>query len=314
MKRCLVIVLAIIIAVPCFAQQEKKPTITVLPSNHWCSSRFFTKKFDNQGKVTVINDYEAAFREDNELPAAVAKVGELLTGYGYSLKDYVQEQRAINDRHAEDELTMSRSGSTLVESPLDILRRVAKFDVEISIDWDVVGSGSKQSVSFIVEAFDTYTSKRIATATGISKASSDPVEKLIENSIVKQIPEFSKQLDNYFKDLQERGREIRLTLRVWDSSEFDLESEFNDEELLDCIQGWMSQNTVNGAFNLSDASESRAYFEQVRIPFFDEKGRAMDARSFGTNLRKYLGKEPYSIPAKVMQRGLGEVIIVIGEK
>ena len=202
----------------------------------------------------------------------------------------------------------------MVEPPLDILKRVAKYDIEISIDWDVVGTDAKRAISFTIEAFDTYTSKRIATATGVSKPSSDIIEKQIEDAISKQISTFTKQLDSYFRDLQKNGREIRLTLRVWDTSEYNLESDFDGEELVDCIQEWLSDNTVNGVFNLSDATENRANFEQVRIPFFNEKGRAMDARAFGTNLRKHLAQDPYNIPSKVMQRGLGEVIVVIGDK
>lgn len=314
MKKLFTAALAIFMGVIAFAQQEKKPTIMVLPSNHWCSSRYFTTQFENQGKKVIVNDYDLAFRQDNELPSVTAKVGEILTSYGYSLKDYVQEKRAIDNRHAEDEVTMSSGGGMLEESPLDILKRVAKFDIEISIDWDMVGSGANSAVSFTIEAFDTYTSKRIATATGVSEPSEDIIEKQIENAISKQLPAFTMQLDSYFADLQKNGREIRLTLRVWDTSDYNLESEFDDDELLDCIQDWLADNTVNGAYNLSDATENRANFEQVRIPFFNEKGRAMDARAFGTNLRKYLAKEPYNITSKVMQRGLGEVILVIGDK
>lgn len=314
MKKIFTSALAIFIAIIAFAQTEKKPTIMVLPSNHWCASRYFTTNFNNQGKRVIINDYDLAFRQDNELPLVTAKIGELLTTYGYSLKDYVQEKRAIDDRHAEDEVTMSSNGGMLTESPLDILRRVAKFDIEISIDWDMVGSGTNQSISLTIEAFDTYTSKRIATATGVGKPSNESIEKQIEKAIVKQIPQFTKQLDAYFSDLKKNGREIRLTVRVWDNSDYNLESDFNGEELLDGIQDWLAKNTVKGAFNLADATENRANFEQVRIPFFNESGRAMDARAFGTKIRKFLAQKPYEIPSKVMQRGLGEVILVIGDK
>ena len=39
----------------------------------------------------------------------------------------------------------------------------------------------------------------------------------------------------------------------------------------------------------------------------------MDARSFATQLRKHLANT-YMIESKVMTRGLGEVILVLGEK
>ena len=67
-------------------------------------------------------------------------------------------------------------------------------------------------------------------------------------------------------------------------------------------------------YNLSDGSETFAKFEQVRIPLFGKSNRAMDARAFATELRKYLQKPPFNITSKVMVRGLGEAIIVLGEK
>ena len=53
---------------------------------------------------------------------------------------------------------------------------------------------------------------------------------------------------------------------------------------------------------------------KVRIPLQDEKGRAMDARAFATQLRKYLQQPPYSITSKVIIRGLGEAVLILGEK
>ena len=76
----------------------------------------------------------------------------------------------------------------------------------------------------------------------------------------------------------------------------------------------MRENTVKSVFNLTDGTENFLQLEQVRIPFCDDKGNAMDARAFATMLRKHLGKAPYNIPAKVMVRGLGEAVIVLGEK
>ena len=105
-----------------------------------------------------------------------------------------------------------------------------------------------------------------------------------------------------------------MTIRCWDNWENDLETEYEGEELTDCIQDWLKSHCVGGNYNLSDGTESFAQFEQVRIPLLDERGNALDARGFATQLRKYLNKPPYNIPVKVMQRGLGEAILVLGEK
>lgn len=301
------------------AQTEKKPTLMILPSDHWCSARYFTTNFDNFGKTIVINDFQSAFREDSELSMVVSKIGELMANYGYMVKDYSQEMAAINDRQVENETTMSKMGSMISETPLDMLRRRAKYDIEIRIDWDVnkdvVGKKKVEgkSVNFTLQAIDTYTSKVVATSSGVSEASTEIVPRILESAVAANMENFNDQLTRYFDNLQKNGREITFIIQTWDSGMIDLEEEFDGDELIDVIQDWMFENTVDGVFNLSDATETRALFEQVRIPFFDAKGRAMDARSFATQLRKHLANT-YMIESKVLTRGLGEVILVLGEK
>lgn len=118
----------------------------------------------------------------------------------------------------------------------------------------------------------------------------------------------------YFEDINENGREVAVDIRVFDNgSGLDLESEFNDMELSEIIDDWMSDNTVNHVFNKSDASENFIQYEQVRIPLYKENGNQMDTESFVRGLRTHLRKQ-YQIESKVMARGLGRCILVIGEK
>ena len=293
---------------------QKKPTIMILPSDHWCEMRYFMTTYDNQGTKVKTPNYQQAFIEDTEIGPVVSKIGQVLTNMGYSLKDAEQEIKSINTKMAEDNVTMSKSsGASLVESPLDMLKRRIKCDILIQISWDLSRSAGGNATTFTLEAFDSYTNKRIATSTGNIQGQGS-IPDLLSTAVQKNVKPFDKQMDSWFADQKKNGREINLTIRCWDSWDNDLETEYNGEELTDCIQSWLQKNCVNGAFNLSDGTESFAQFEQVRIPLEDEKGKAMDARAFATLLRKYLAKPPYNITAKVMQRGLGEAILVLGEK
>jgi hypothetical protein len=299
--------------VMCYAQTAKKPTIMVIPSDHWCTSRYFTKTFDNQGKKVTVNDYETAFREDTELYNVASKIGEIMAAEGYPVKDYMQEYKSLMDEQVEEEVTMSKSGSMIEETPLDMLRRRVKYDIELRIDWTVNKEQNKKSVSLNISAIDTYSNKQVAAANGISKASDKVVVRLIEETLNKQMSNFNLQLNKHFTDVETNGREITLQIRTWDSGIVSLEDE-NDEgvELIDVISEWIEDNTVKGVYNLSQNTESRAKYEQVRIPMFNAKGRAMDARMFATQLRKYLKEQGFD--SKVMNKGLGEAVIVIGEK
>lgn len=318
-NRCKIIVLTICFAlmnIVAFAQ-EKKPTLMILPSDNWCNQRFFMTSYDNQGMKVKVPDYQKAFIEDSELGQVISKLGELMIKYGYSLKDAEQEIKNVYARSSEDNVTMSSTtGASIAENPLDMIKRRAKMDIIIQIDWKINREeGGGKSSSFTLEAFDSYTSKRIATTTGVGKTSSASVPSLLESAVKSRIKEFDKQMMSYYNDLNKNGREILLTVKCWDNWDNNLESEFGDDydELLDCIQKWLRKNTINASFNLSDATENFAQFEQVRIPLYNSEGEALDARGFATMLRKYLIKN-LGITSKVMTRGLGEAIIVLGEK
>lgn len=289
---------------------QKKPTIMILPSDSWCEMRYFMTSYDNQGTVVKTPNYEQAFREDIELGPVISKIGEMLTTLGYSLKDAEQGIKSLNVKTAEENMmTSSNSGALLSESSLDILKRRLKSDILIQVSWSMSRSGN----TFTIEAFDSYTNKRIATSTGAMKGEGS-IADILYVSVAEYIKSFDEQMSNWYKDININGREINLTIRCWDNWDKNLESVYEGEELADCIQKWMSQKTVNGNFNLSDASENFLQFEQVRIPLNDENNIAIDARKFGTYLRKDLAKPPYNITSKVITRGLGEVIIILGEK
>lgn len=311
----------LIIAICMFAStnvvfgQAKKPTLMILPSDNWCEQRYFMTEFDNQGTKQKVPNYKQVFQEDTEIGQVISKIGSLMIDRGFPLKDAEQELKAIETRAAEDNMTASKtSGANQAETPLDILKNKAKADILIQIWWKVTKTEEGTVVSFILEAFDAYTSKRIASSTGNGNPGKEIVPVLLEKAILSNIDPFVNQLQGHFDDLLINGREIRLTVRTWDSWEYDLESEFEGEELRDLVYEWVQKNTVAGRFNETNSSESRIDYEQLRIPVYDDKGRALDARQYGRQLVKYLKESPFNFEVKLMTRGLGEAILVLGEK
>ena len=288
----------------------------ILPSDNWCEQRYFMTEFDNQGTKQKVPNYKQAFQEDTEIGQVISKIGSLMIDRGFPLKDAEQELKAIEQRAAEDNMTTSTtSGAGLSESPLDKLQNRAKADIVIQIWWKVSKTEQGKVVSFVLEAFDAYTSKRIAASTGNGTPNNtDIVPVLLQNAILANIDTFAAQLQSHFDDMLINGREVRLTIKKWNSWDKNLETEIDGEEITDHITKWMDTNTVQGRFNKTDASENIIRFEQVRIPLYDDKNKALDARDFGKKLQKYLKAAPYNFEVKLMTRGLGEAILVLGEK
>lgn len=315
MKQIAIGFLLLLSTVEVFAQ-PKKPTLMILPSDNWCEQRYFMTEFDNQGTKQKVPNYKQAFQEDTEIGQVISKIGGLMIDRGFPLKDVEQELKAIESRTAESNMTSSTtSGSSISESPLDKLKNKTKADILIQIWWKVNKTEQGKSVSFILEAFDAYTSKRIASSTGNGTPNNtDIIPVLLQNAILANIDPFAAQLQSHFDDMFNNGREILLTVKKWESWDKNLETEINGDEIKDHIYDWVEKNAVKGRFNESNSTENRIDYEQVRIPLFDERNRALDARQFAINLQKYLKAAPFNFEVKLMTRGLGEAILVLGEK
>ncbi len=295
--------------------QAKKPTLMILPSDKWCEQHFFMTEFDNQGIKQKVPNYKQAFQEDTEIRQVISKIGALMADRGFPLKDVEQEIKAIEYRAAKDNMTASAtSGSSISESLFDKLRNSAKADIIIQIWWEVNKTEQGKTISFVLEAFDPYTSKRIASSSGNSRPNAvDIVPVLLQNAILSNIDPFVGHLQAHFDDMLTNGREIKLTVNTSDSWDKNLETEIDGREIKNYIQRWVEKKAVNNRFNLRDQTENRIRFE-VRIPLFDANNNPVDTRQFAQGLEKYLKAAPLNLEVKLMTRGLGEVIIVLGEQ
>lgn len=294
--------------------QAKKPTLMVVPSDVWCTKNGYMADFDNQGTKFKIPDYKKAFQENSDLLLAVSKINELMAERGFPLKNLESSLKSLQDQAAEDAMLTSKSGADINETPIDVLKKVARADIWIQMTWTVNQTGPKKSITFILQGLDAYTDKQVAGASGTgvpSFTAEFPV--LLEEAVISHIDNFNAQLVKHFDDLFANGREVILRIKTFSSFSGDLESEYGGEELGTIIEDWLAANTVQGRFGTTDATESMMLFEQVRIPLYDANGRAVDARSWARGLQKML-KDKYQIDSKLMMKGLGQAQLVIGEK
>ena len=151
--------------------QAKKPTLMVMPSDAWCNEHGYMQAYDNQGSIEKVPDYKAAVSTDKQLNAVISKINNLMADRGFPLKDLQQTLRAVNTDAAEDALITSKGGNSVAESPLVRLRRRAKPDIIMELDWTVNKMGPKSSVTYNLRALDAYSNKQIAGSEGTGKGS-----------------------------------------------------------------------------------------------------------------------------------------------
>jgi len=301
----------------------KKPTIMVVPSDNWCVQNKYTQTFDNQGTKEIIPDYKKAMQNSSDLLLVIGKLNTLMADRGFPAKNLETEMKNITQESAEmNMITSKESGSSVSESPIDILKRTAKADIIMQMTWTINQVGPKKSITFNLQGLDAYSGKQIAGSQGTGSPSfTAELPLLLEEAVLAHLDNFNTQLMSHFTDLAANGREVKVMIKTFANAGVSLEESYDvdgtDDELQIHIENWMQDHTVNGSFNLSDASDNFMKFEQVRIPMFYErngKQQAYDTRRLVSDLQNYLKKAPFEITAKIYMRGLGEAWLILGEK
>lgn len=325
MKRILSAVAACILAVSAFGQ-AKKPVIMVVPSDILCERIGCTVKYDNGGLQASYPDYEKAFKSSDELRTMISAVAEFMAQNGFPIQSLEQELKRLKNESVEKGLmTGKEEGGFIEETTIEKLRRNAKADIILNLDYKVTKLGPRRQIEFNLQAVDAYTSKIISGNTGVSSAvsASTPITSILEESVLSFKDNFLSGLQRHFDDLFENGREITVTLMRYDTCPIDFETEFEindyDVEFADIIEAWFADKCVQGRFTLDSKSANRMRFTQVRMPLYDVnpingKEVAIDANGFVRSLVRMLKKDPYNLIVGVTPKGLGEVWITLGDK
>ena len=294
--------------------QAKKPTLMVVPADNWCIANNYVDKINDQGTVKDVPNYKRALQNSSECYNVITKINTLMSDRSFPLKDLSSVLKSMANNTVMDIVTTSSSGAELAESTLDLIKRNSNADIILELNWQVNTVGPKKSITYSLAAKDSYTDKQIAGAQGTGSPSfSADLPVLLEEAVVANMDNFCAQLQAHFDDMMENGREVTMEVKVLENgSGINLASEYEGEELTDIIDDWVSDNSVNHRYNLSQGSNNFLKFEQIRIPLFQANGRPNDTRRWTRDLSKFLTTK-YQISSKVDIRGLGKAVLLIGE-
>ena len=277
------------------------------------------------GEVVAVPDYATAFIKNSEIRTLVSAMADFMAKNDFPIQSLEQELNRIKNETAEmSMMTGKNEGGEIAENPIEKLRRTAKADIILNLDYTIHKLGPRQQVEFNLQAIDAYSSKIISGNTGTSSqiSTSAPVVSVLEESVLSFKDNFLRGLQNYFDDLFKNGREISVTFMRYDTAPVDFEEEYEingyDVELADIIDAWFADNCVEGRYSNPDRSANRLRFNQVRIPLYsvnpiNGKETAIDANGFVRGLVNMLKKE-YGLTVGRSPKGLGEVWLTLGDK
>lgn len=312
MKKALsMCVLTLIANVFIVAQTMMKPSVMVVPSDAWCNSNGYMYQVAGE----TIPDYNKALLGNTDLLNVISKINIIMSDRGFPLENLETALKSLKTENVERKLYTAKDGSSLQTTPLDELYRAASADIVLQLTWNVNKVGPKYSVTFNLQALDSYTTKQVAGAQGTGSPSfSADVATLLEEAVLSHMDVFCDRLMQHFKDIRERGREVSIDVVLGKSASCDFSTEYGDYELAEVITRQIAKNAVNHSFSKAPSTETLLQYRSVRMPISDADGMPMDAYAFARQTFRMLKKAPYNLTTKIVAKGLGKAVVIIGEE
>ena len=284
------------------------PTVMFMPDKTWCNANNYVERSERNGKTRITEKYDEAFL-NSDLKNVVVQLNGLMKDNGLPVKDYGATSEIDDEEEMEEEAYNddTQSGGTMDMTNYEALMNKLRPDIIIKIGWDVNKVGFNYTMSYRLEAIDSYSGKSIAqvTAETPTMKTTVPVAAALKNAATEHMGAFIGRLQEHFDDLRTNGREITVACRIGNNgSGINFNSEYDGKELSTIISDWMNDNTVNHVYSTRNSSRNRISFEQVRIPFKDSAGRVMQAKEFVDQLKRYL-RSNYNLKSENTTKGLG---------
>lgn len=310
MKRIFIALAFVSFAVTSLFAQATQPSLMVFPSNAWCHQNGFEKTVTkSNGKEVRVQEYDKALIDNKDIGPAIRTIGKMMADRGFQLVDLEQNLKSQDLEAALD----NASDYDIETSAYDQILATAGPDIAMHINYYTEQQGPRVTIYYDLTGFDAYTNKQIAS-TGVVKygpTMSAPLQDLIQEAVLGSIDAFNAQLMQHFMEMQEKGREVSIRFNTFAGWEDGFDTEIDDTELTEIVENWMNENCVAGRNHQKSASKSSIYYDSARIPLFDDKGKAVNAKQWLGGFRKKL--KGMGVPSKIQMRGLGQAQLIIGE-
>jgi len=282
-------------------------------------------KLDNQGVTVYAPDYKAALLNP-ELGTAMRTLEDLLGERGYSPVKLSEEIKKLAEDDAIANSVEGRDGGGSETSILEDILAVARPDIRWDVTYTKQTNGIQNWLDYGIEAIDAYTGKRFAGADDSGpKSMSASTSELLRQAVADKMDDFLSEHQDHFNEIIEKGREISLDIRRFDSFEYyfndDIEFKGKEMELQSLIRGYLGSIARDKAFNFN-ATENKITVKQLRIDVSEEvedlfgdgmTTEPLDASKFAGKLSRFIKKQ-FGYPSKVVPKGVGGAIIYVGEK
>ena len=292
--------------------EQQKPRLIVMPSDQLLQRFDMLRQENAQGKTVLTRDFSGYLLDDPDSKFIIATLQSAFIDYGYPLNDLEQTLKSINDQQIIDDVDGVKTDAKTM------LLTTAKPDIILELDYSLNNVPNSRSVektlTYTLRAIDAFSNKVVATIqqTGFGKSSGDNTPAgLMKAALDKDSKNFTSQIDNYFKDIIAKGRDITVRITIDGNASLSMSDECLDgDTYTDFIIDYMKTNTVKGAYNMARNTDSELYFTNVRIKTLNDDGTQFSAYDYARALNKALNKG-CGIKSSNITQGLGDAALVI---
>lgn len=288
---------------------QAKPEIMIIPGDQTLK-RFRALSAGSYGRVD--RDYQKYLLADPDARTIFSIIQGEFQNRNYPLNDLEQTLKQLDTNAATD------VADNLAKDSKTVLMETASPDIILELDYGTQSSGDvlrhangkETKASFTLNAIDAYTNKVVATVTtppvgGESKA------EIVKKELVKRLPGFMDDIQEYFSDLLTRGREVTVRINVDADSNITLaDVTAEGETYSDYIVDYIKKHTVKGAHKLQSNTDDALVFTGVRIRLLNDDGTQYGIYDWTRDLARAMRKD-LGVNVQNRAQGLGEVVLTL---
>lgn len=256
-----------------------QPSIIVIP---------FTKEGE---------DLRTVLEKDVNRRVAISKVKEGFDNRGFTTFDFTAKLKAALD----DKLFTSESQSDMKSALVEMSGADIYVEVEVP---EMIQTDGGNAARIILQAFDASTAASLSNKTCESpKFKTTDYGALITRAISKSnssaepgkqlspcLEDFLNVMQIKFNDIVENGRGVKVNFSLAQGSKYKFSTEIKPDGLpfSDVLEAWMGDNAVKNNYHMQGATDVKVFFDEVRIPLKDEKGKNYNPNKFALKIYQFL--------------------------
>lgn len=289
--------------------KQAKPTIMVIPSDNLLKKHGALTKEKSDGADLYIRDYNAYLMRDEKSKVAISIIQKVFIDASYPLNDLDQSLKQLNDRTIRDDADgIKKDAKTML---LESVQPDIILELDYSYDMDMSSRNFDREVSYTLTAIDAYTNK-VFSSNVFSGGKGQDFQNAFKDAIDEKKGSLMSEIDSYFGDLVENGREISVQFNIDKNASIKFSDAYTSsgESYSEWIQDYMDYYTINGTYKLERNSDYQMYFVNVRIPTQNENGTQLNALGWARQCVKEM-REKLKVSCSNRAQGLSEVVVTL---